>query len=98
MSKISWTISKEEQPLIRDIAARAVKLAKQYGVAVTQLEMSMDITACHANGQPLNLAELLASDDGNFGHDVFGISRHLDRDTGKLQDFFTPRFAARHAS
>jgi len=29
---------------------------------------------------------------GNFGHDVFGISRHLDRATGKLERFH-PRCA-----
>lgn len=53
----------------------------------------MDITATHANGCPLKLAELLAADDFNFSHDVAGIYRHLDRTTGKLLDCFLPRFA-----
>lgn len=55
----------------------------------------MDITAVHANGNQLDLTALLAADDSNFAHDVFGIRRHLNRDTGELEDFFTPRFSAR---
>lgn len=52
----------------------------------------MDIRACHANGTPLRLEELLRADDGNFGHDVFGIRRYIDRTTGQLTDCFLPRF------
>jgi hypothetical protein len=53
----------------------------------------MDITACHLNGCPLRLGELLGADDANFAHDVFGIRRHLNRETGKLEDCFCPRYA-----
>lgn len=55
----------------------------------------MDITAVHANGNPLKLAELLATDDFNFTHDVFGITRHIDRETGKLGGCFVPRFSGK---
>lgn len=55
----------------------------------------MDITACHANGNPLRLAELLKADDGNFGHDVFGIRRFIDRTTGRLMGHFRPRYSVR---
>ena len=58
------------------------------------MDAMMDIEACHSNGCPLRLNELLATDDGNFGHDVFGIRRHLDRETGKLGGCFLPRFSA----
>lgn len=57
------------------------------------LDWQMDITATHLNGTPLDLDRLLAFDDLNFVHDVFGIARHLDRSTGKLQNCFVPRSA-----
>jgi hypothetical protein len=53
----------------------------------------MDITACHLNGCKLDLAKLLAADDFNFAHDVLGIRRHIDRETGQLMNCFRPRFA-----
>src|SRR3990167_5225936 len=48
---------------------------------------------CHSNGCPLMLSELLAADDTNFAHDVFGIRAKLNRETGALSDGFVPRFA-----
>lgn len=53
----------------------------------------MDVIAVHMNGRPLRLEALLAADDFNFAHDVFGIRRHLDRDTGELTQCFVPRFS-----
>src|ERR1017187_412510 len=58
-----------------------------------KLDVLMDLEACVANGNPLRLDELLAASDFNFFHDVCGIRQHLDRDTGKLQDFFSPRYS-----
>lgn len=55
----------------------------------------MDLCACHANGNPLRLADLLAADDLNFTHDITGIARHMDRETGQLRDLFSPRFSRR---
>ena len=60
---------------------------------MTKTTFVMDLTACHANGNPLRLAELLAADDGNFAHDIFGINRHLNRQTGELMDCFSPRYS-----
>jgi hypothetical protein len=57
------------------------------------LDWQMDVTACHLNGTKLDLEQLLAFDDFNFCHDVFGIARHLDRSTGALQNCFLPRCA-----
>jgi hypothetical protein len=54
----------------------------------------MDLTAVHANGCPLRLGDLLASDTFEFIHDIVGIERHVDRKTGKLRGFFVPRYAA----
>lgn len=58
-----------------------------------KLELTMDITAAH-KACPLDLdAMSTTADIGQMLHDVCGIYRHLDRDTGKLTGCFLPRFA-----
>lgn len=79
------------------IGRRAVALAIQMKIPLNGrdiLSFTMDIEATHCNGNPLRLQELLEADDANFGHDVFGINKYLNRDTGKLSDHFMPRFSA----
>jgi len=90
----SFEITKDESRQIALIADRAVELAAAQGVQCAKLYIVMDITACHANGCRLDLGRLLAADDFNLAHDVFGIRHHLDRATGKLTDHFSPRFAS----
>ena len=90
---VSFDVSRKDAKLIHEIAKRAVRLARRDGVHYDFMDADMDLTATHANGNPLRLADLLAADDGNFGHDVFGIRRHLDRNTGKLGGYFLPRFS-----
>jgi hypothetical protein len=76
------------------IITKIVKRAKVMIPKLNSMDLEMDITACHCNGNPLKLQELLDSDDGNFGHDVFGIQRFIDRKTGKLTQYFSPRYSA----
>ena len=57
------------------------------------LFLQMDITACHCNGTPLRLVELLAAEESDFNHDVAGICKHINRRTGKLTDCFSPRYS-----
>lgn len=85
--------TKEQARTIEAIARRAVLLAAKYGFQYDFMDADMDITACHMNGNPLKLAQLLGADDSNFMHDVFGIRRHLNRETGKLEDCFSPRYS-----
>lgn len=92
-------ITKEEVRTINAIAKRAVSVASKYtashpGIEYQLPDAAMDITACHLNGCPLKLDALLDADGFNFAHDVFGIRQHINRETGKLQDFFLPRYAA----
>lgn len=90
---IDWKLhSKEEARTIAMIAQRAVKMATDAGIWYNFMDADMDITATHI-ANPLKLGELLAADNFNFSHDVFGIRRHLDRETGKLGDCFVPRFS-----
>lgn len=89
----SFNVSKADAALIARIADRAFGLLKEFRVRdITAVDISMDITACHANGNPLRLSDLLDADDFNFTHDVFGINRHLDRETGVVSRF-RPRFS-----
>lgn len=92
---VSFDVSREESLLIDKIARRGVLFAAERGSRVKFMDLCMDICAAHANGNPLRLQELLDADDVNFGHDVFGIRRYIDRNTGKLVDCFVPRFSAR---
>lgn len=62
-----------------------------------RLSLEMDITACNANGCPLDFDSWLVSKDFDFVHDVVGIREHIDRETGTLPDYFRPRFALKNA-
>lgn len=98
MSKVSFAVSEQDQRLIERIVERECAWRKTRAMGVTpddRLTLLMDVTACHANGTPLRLAELLAADEFNFMHDIGGIQRHIDRKSGKLRNHFLPRFTAR---
>jgi len=99
---VTFDVRREDATLIWDIAHRAVQQARKTLMAthgrvesdmLRPQDWAMDVTAVHANGCPLRLRELLLADDFNFVHDLFGIRRHLNRETGKLGDHFVPRFA-----
>jgi hypothetical protein len=99
MTEINFNVTKDENAVIMKIARRAREMAANHGRENSELiDIVMDITAAHASGNPLRLEALLEADDFNFAHDVFGIARHLDRSTGELRDFFTPRFSQRQSA
>lgn len=95
MSALKMTATSEDAALIEKIAIRAIALSAANGIKRDLLSTEMDVTACHLNSVKLRLAALLAADDFNLAHDVFGIERHLDRDTGQLGGCFLPRFSVR---
>lgn len=93
---IRWDVSREDGLVIADIAHRAYALSIKHALKDTSLYgWLMDITPVHANLFALDLRNLLAADDFNFSHDVFGIRRHLDRDGCRMGGHFVPRFARR---
>ena len=89
---INWKISKEDADFIRVI------VDKQIAADLIDIRdvrtFNMDLTVCHLNGNPLRLADMAEASARDVAHDVFGIRRYIDRETGKLTDFFTPRFSA----
>lgn len=97
-SENSFKTTPAERQVIFAIATRAGHIIKEHKLRLAMSDVAMDIIACHCNGCPLRLDDLLAADDTNFIHDVFGINRHLDRKTGALKDCFYPRFHAREVA
>lgn len=91
---IRWNAKKSDVLLVQAIANRAVATAKRLRINYDRTDSEMDLLAVHLNGCRLDLKKLLQTDDFNFNHDVFGIRRHLDRETGQLKDCFLPRSAA----
>ncbi len=96
MNDINFNASADDAALIERILDRAERLGDLD--RCNRLNTEMDILACHLNGTSLRLADWLAADDFNFRHDLYGIDRHMDRQTGKLTGFFVPRFAVRQAA
>jgi len=88
---INWNCSKEDFKLILKIAERVEDDISNY--PDNRQTLLMDLNACHSNGCPLRLAELFVAEDFDFTHDIFGIRSHINRNTGKLEDCFVPRYA-----
>ena len=89
----SFKITRQDIDLVSRIVDRAVDLYDQHNIKADRLTLHMDLTATHANRQ-MDLDRLLAFPDFDFMHDVAGINRHIDRNTGELGDCFVPRCAA----
>lgn len=87
--EIKLKLLRSEIPLVTQAAARAKLLLPK--PKRDMLDWILDFTATHLNGCPMNFEKLLAADDFNFIHDASGICRHLNRETGKLEDHFLPR-------
>ncbi len=92
---LSFACSADDCYIISRIVDRALRLAQSWSApGLNRRALTMDLTACHASGMPLNLQALLDTpEEGSFAHDVFGIHRHLDRATGQLTQCFVLRFA-----
>lgn len=86
--------NENDQMLVTQIVGRWRELvAKSTGEIPETLSIRMDITAANGvNGNPpLDLGRLMGFDDFNFAHDMAGIERHINRETGKIEGWFLPR-------
>lgn len=91
---LNMKVPKGDLDKITKIMLRAASILNlEYTFHSSRLQLSMDLTACHANGCPLDLDGLLNADKGDFLHDVTGIMAHINRQTGQLEDCFLPRYA-----
>ena len=81
--------SREEISLIHKIGLRVHSHTSR-----DMVDIVMDIEAVHSV-TPLDLEGLLNAEEMDFFHDMFGITNHIDRETGELKDCFLPRHAKR---
>lgn len=94
--EVSFECGSADRIAAGKIATRYRKLVWRHGAEPrSRVEIQMDLIATHANGCPMNFHRLWQADDFNLIHDVGGIERHLDRDTGKLLNCFLPRCHAK---
>lgn len=96
--EVSFKVGRDEFDIISKIVDRAWAIGWLRRSYHQRMDMHMDVTAVHANGNPLRLDDLLNADDFNFAHDMSGICNCLDRDTGKLTKGFSPRFSQPEAA
>ena len=90
---VQFCTSLRDIKLVSKIVGRAMREPPDLNIDKQSLEM--DIEAVHCNDIPIDLPRLLAIESPHFGHDVFGIQRFIDRETGKLTQCFVPRTAQR---
>ena len=83
-------MNNDEYELIAKIAQRA----KEMDVTDHKFGTMMDVGKVHET-VGLDLERLLNASASNFTHDVTGITYRLNRETGRLRDFFSPRFSHR---
>ena len=94
---IQWNklkISGTDLKLITKITKRAFTLFQELGYGVNPMTVSMDLEVVHGT-IGLQLNEMLEADNGNFMHDITGIYSNIDRETGELKNYFSPRFSKR---
>jgi hypothetical protein len=92
---LNFHLTQDDMPLVLAIARSASNLARSAGQEIPPMEFLMDLATTHNHACPLDFAAMAKGNPADVAHDVFGIRRHLDRETGLLTDCFLPRFAAR---
>lgn len=88
MQNINWDLAtKQDVEIIGKIVERA---CNELDID-DKVSLSMDITATHISGTPLDLDKLHGFDKFNLAHDVYGIMGHINRENGKMMRGFLPR-------
>ena len=78
-----------------DLLDRITKRARKMGIARgDKISQMMDID--HAADQfNMRLEEMENAPDFDFAHDFIGIQNTMNRETGKIEGLFVPRYAGR---
>lgn len=78
------------------LAVKACERFEALGYRSDRTTMLMDLTAadgCNGNMR-IDWLKLLDAPAMDFVHDVAGIQRHINRETGRIEDCFVPRCVA----
>jgi hypothetical protein len=92
MTRPNFAITPADAETLDVIVRRILYSQRLAHEAREPLAWYMDLTAAH-NACPLDLDRLATAPELDFWHDVYGIARHIDRETGQLGDCFLPRYA-----
>jgi len=88
---IRFDVSDKEFDLIDRVLDRCE--AEDITLPCDRMEHAMDLSACISNGCPLDLERMLEwPNKFDLAHDIWGVNRHIDHNTGQLRDCFLPRF------
>jgi len=92
MNRIKFNVNEADRQLIERIADRYMEDFKAGSdLGIPKLDVVMDLQCVHTYLK-LDLEELWLASPFNFAHDVGGIRRNLNRETGRLDNNFRPRF------
>lgn len=86
----NFDVSESDFHSILDIIDRAARL----DLSLNRMRASMDLSAAH-NSNPLQLADLVEASPQDFIHDVYGIFDNINRETGELENLFSPRYSVK---
>lgn len=93
---IIWNISKADLSIVEKIVNRAIH---EHLINIDEWEaLTMAITAVHLNDFTLDLNKLLNAEIPLFLHDIVGIKKFINRETGTLNNFFVPRCTTKSKS
>lgn len=93
--QVSFKCGARDRALVEKIVERAKReglIFENYSAETCE----MDLIATNANGCGMAFRRLLDADGFTFVHDIAGIARHMDRETGRLTRCFRPRCARRY--
>lgn len=88
---IDWdkiTLTRKEYATIGRIVDRAMKVYPEGD----RMSLMMSLEACTILC-PMDWEGLEKAKGSDLGHDVFGIDRYIDKETGELTECFLPRYA-----
>jgi len=90
----NWNLGADEEDCVAEIVDRAFELYAEHDIqAGEKIDLRIDLIATHNHACHLNLVKMLKAPDFDFMHDIIGIRRHLNRETGQLGNHFIPRCA-----
>jgi hypothetical protein len=83
-------VTVEEDHLLDGIIKRISNIAPN---RFDEKKLKTDLTVVHLKFAPLNLLAMFNGKDKDLLHDVVGITRNISKSSGKLNEYFMPRFS-----